>query len=840
MSNKFYKPKNELGEFLISEVKTAKLISAAETTINLRIDKVEEGLDNTNKNLKDGLEDVKKELMDFVDDAKETIDSEINRIETQFNEKHSLGVETFDVPAGVSSYDVLDTYIAPKWEAALNDEETRKKFAKGLAETIYIAKTKLPDHDCDNSCECKYAYEEFYCINAPAVAGSMAERPNFTRLGAVESILASDKRYGSVILKGKGIYDTKDWSNYEVKTELQDEYHPVTGYAVAPIALREFKEHDIALSNKIDSVKKELDDADSDIGVRIDGIDEIIAAIRGELKGTEEDGQLSGSRIDRIEDLIGLNGCSKCGHDKCAVNPEEDGSILCRLTDLKNDSETHWEQINVIDTALGTQGEADEEGTVTVWGSILKNSTDITTHSGNISEINSQLDTHDGNIFEINSRLDGHDGRIAAAETSIATNTKSIEDNNKLIAANKDDITNIKASLGENIDNNDKTPAWSYILKNTKDIEANNTYINSVERSLGAFIGSVEKSLGEYPDDYKNKNITAWGQITENDRVIQANNNRINGEISEINTEINRINGEISGINTEISGINDALNQKITTNEGKIVTLEESVSKIDTRVSSNETSIEGINVKVTALETYRDETANERFEAIETSLGTNTEPDIHGSAWHNILKLITSLNACIEKDSEISEDIKAVNTAIGEAKTEAITEANTYTDTKYDAAIVEATNISSNTLKESKEYADTKIVEANDYSKSLLIGQPSVAVIACGLAEGEVTQNGESTWANSTTILASNFVDRLPYVNNSKNVNFAVTSVRYTSDDPLIAGEQITPEILYFGQTTNDATNGRSARITFNDFKRKPQTLLVTITYWEDDKVFHV
>lgn len=839
MSNKFYKPKNERGELLISEVKTAELISTAETTINSRIDEVEESLDNTNKNLEDGLEDVKTELKDFVDEAKATINTEIEKIETAFAEKHSLVVRRFSVPSGVSSYDELDNVITPEWEAVANDEVARKKFAKELAETIFIAKSIPAVHDCGASCECEDAYEEFYCINAASI--TEGERPKFTRFGAVDSILASDKLPGSVVLRGTSIYDTEDWSIYESKSEFQDEYHPVAGYAVAPIALREFKNKDKELSDKIDGVKSDLIEEDSKIVARIEGLNDIVTAIRGELKGTEEEGQLSGSRIDRIEDLIGLSGCSKCGHDKCSVNPEEDGSILCRLTELKSDSETHWEQIDAIDTALGTQGEADEDDIVTVWGSILKNSTDIATHTANISGIDAHLASNDKKIEVVETNIADNVKAIAANAKNIDTNIEAIATNAKNITTNAEAIVAIETSLGHNIDVNDTTSAWTYILKNINDIKTNKFSISSIEHSLGV-----------YPTSYENKNITAWGQITQNDSAIQSNK-----------SQIDTINAEIESIkNNDIATIN----ANIETNSVSIEGLENRVIPLETAASTNTSDIQSIKESINGLVEYREENTNKRIKAVEDSLGTNDVPETLGSVWHNINKLIKGLDERVSEDTslnnaiietkesvselrgEFEENKEAVETDIIAAKEEAILtaeeNATKYTDesisTSETKILTEAKDYTDETLKAVKAYTDEKQSEANSYALSLLVGQPSVAVIACGLAEGEVIQNGESTWANSTTIFASNFVDRLPYINSAKNVNFAVTSVRYTSDDPLITGEQITPEILYFGQTTNDATNGRSARITFNDYQRKPQSLLVTITYWEDDKVLHV
>lgn len=850
MSNKFYKPKNELGQLLISEVKTAELISDTKDEINSTISDAVKDLNEVDKTLTTGLENLVTSLENAKSELKATIDTEIEKIETTFAEKHSLVVRRFSVPSGVSSYDELDNVITPEWEAVANDEAARKIFAKQLAETIFIAKSIPAVHDCGASCECEDAYEEFYCINAASI--TEGERPKFTRFGAVDSILASDKLPGSVVLRGTGIYDTEDWSIYENKTEFQDEYHPVTGYAVAPIALREFKNKDKELSDKIDEVKSDLIEEDSKIVARIEDLDDVVAAIRGELEGTIEGEEISGSRIDRIEDLIGLKGCSRCGHDKCAVNPEEDGSILCRLTDLKDDSQIHWEQISAMDTALGIQGKADEEDEVTVWGSILKHSKDIATHTGNISGINEHLANHNKKIAAAEANIATNVEAIATNAENIATNTEDIATNAKNIAANATAITAIETSLGHNNDENDSTPAWHYI-------KTNNDKLKDVETFIGYF--------GRYPEGFENYNITGWAAIDESKKGVERHERLIAANTASINSVKDELSQDIADINTAITGEN-GINNKINANAGSITALQ--------------TSVEGLTKNITNI--------GEAVTKIDTTIGSRDESKYPHAVWNYIVatdELAKSNKDAIEKDGGIKERLSTVETSINDenngiksrlniteknideikgdindinettipeinkAITKTLIDANKYTDDKISEAnkytndkFGEANGYTNGEIIKANSYADTvgatTLTDAKDYTNVSLNSIPKVAVINCGLKEGEVIENDEAVWSNSTIIFASDFVARLPHVNNPKNVNFAVTSVRYTSDEVNIAGEQITPEILYYGDATNDATNGRSARITFNDFKRKPQTLLVTITYWEDDMVLHV
>jgi hypothetical protein len=122
-----------------------------------------------------------------------------------------------------------------------------------------------------------------------------------------------------------------------------------------------------------------------------------------------------------------------------------------------------------------------------------------------------------------------------------------------------------------------------------------------------------------------------------------------------------------------------------------------------------------------------------------------------------------------------------------------------------------------------------------DTQVTTLYNQPRVAVITCSLPN-DIPVNENNTYSNTKNIMLTDIVEKLP-VSHPEKVNVAVTSVRYTSvptGNGEAYGEQITPDILYYGGTSADNTNDRSFSITFNDYKQKPQSLIVTLVYWEE------
>lgn len=407
--------------------------------------------------------------------------------------------------------------------------------------------------------------------------------------------------------------------------------------------------------------------------------------------------------------------------------------------------------------------------TDTLWGSIKKSSTDISTNAANIAN----------NLEQINKNIDSINtitGKVDAAEAAISTHTAN--------------ISTITGRL---------TNAENSIATHSSEINTINTTLGTHNSSLSSHSESLAK---------------AETDIT-----------KINEAIAAINTELGNTDAAATG-SSMWAAINDAKNN---------------INLLQINKSSKE-ELNEVKGELTAKIENADKVLTDDITAIENSLGENKNPEYPNSAWSYIVShdaAINSDNGILNRLSTIesnidtkaaSSDLDISNTRIGElesAKQEIEEDINAIN------GVIESLD---NKINET-DNSLTAQISTLESQVTTLSAQPGVAVINCGLTS--VVENGD-VWSNSTTIFASSLINFLPNVKDAKNVNFAVTSVRYTTDDTNAPGEQITPEILYYGGVTNDETNNRSAVITFNDFQRKPQSLIVTITYWEENSVINL
>ena len=393
-----------------------------------------------------------------------------------------------------------------------------------------------------------------------------------------------------------------------------------------------------------------------------------------------------------------------------------------------------------------------------------------------------------------------------------------------------------------------KIPDNDKIANNLVQITANTNSINTINDKVGA----AETTINEHTTDISaldgrltsaENSITAHiAEITTINTTLGAHSSSLTSQgegLDKAKTDITEINEAIAAINTKLGDTDAAA-----TGSSMWAAINDAKNNI-TSLQTNKASKEELNIVKGELTTKiedADKVLTDEVTAIKTSLGENKNPEYPNSAW----SYIVSHDAAINSDNGILNRLSAIESNV---------------DTKAASSDLNASNTRINELETAKQQIEGNISDINNNITSLserigkvndsltaqvstlegqvttLSTQPGVAVINCGLTS--VVENGD-VWSNSTTIFASSLINFLPNVTDAKNVNFAVTSVRYTTDDANAPGEQITPEILYYGGVTNDETNNRSAVITFNDFQRKPQSLIVTITYWEENSVINL
>lgn len=486
--------------------------------------------------------------------------------------------------------------------------------------------------------------------------------------------------------------------------------------------------------------------------------------------------------IEDINETIGSRGSSstKSIWETIDANFIENKAFTeNKFNEAKGFINTNITDITAIKSVIGDRT-ATTINTDTLWGSIKKSSTDISNNATNIANNLAQINKNTNSINAI-------DTKVSAAEESINTHTA--------------DISALTGRL---------TSAENSIVAHSGEINTINTTLDTHNSSLSSHSESLAK---------------AEGDIT-----------KINEAIAAINTELGNTDAAATG-SSMWAAINDTKNN---------------IRLLETNKSSKE-ELNKVKEDLTAKIENADNVLTSDITTIKTSLGENKNPEYPNSAWSYIVNHDTVINS----DNGILNRLSTIESNIGtKAASSDLDNANIRIDELETAkqkieGDINVINGNVESLSSKIDEVETSLSDKIDeVDNSLtaqistlesqvttLSAQPGVAVINCGLTT--VVENGD-VWSNSTTIFASSLINFLPNVKDAKNVNFAVTSVRYTTDDTNAPGEQITPEILYYGGVTNDETNNRSAVITFNDFQRKPQSLIVTITYWEESSVINL
>ena len=706
MSNKFYKPKNEYGELLVGQPALEKaiedykaadvvlkeadkeIIAAYKAADEVLEAKLIEKIDEADNKINSTISDLKTEL----EAADENIRISINALDDKVvagDASLDNKIDTFKtITVKVVQSDSIDSYFQ---QVIQNNEMTLDELKTELGRTVYL----LPGRDDDITTT--KTYEEYICLN-PEILDKNG-RPEMVRLGAVDSILAraEDKaqgfRMGSVELV-HGIYDeTFRWEDYVIQN-LDGKLEPAPGKAVAPYALLQFKQADEKISadfkrddeeirnnlaNTAAAIRNEfakvdealasditaLQEKDASLDVDIVNANIRIDEIKQELMGTAEATDYSGSRIDKIEEAIGISGCPKCGREACNHDdPSEDEcTIYCRLDDLRGDVDEHYRTLETIDTLLEDINTKIDKNI----SAIETNTSNITTNIDNIKVINDTIGVrpYTNDNTPIWSYIDEIKGSISSINTTIGTNPYT----------------------------NETKPIWSHIESlyndkaNTSDVETEfksvKDSIDEVESTANTNTSNISKLTTEIgkPGNHRGDN-TVWGEI-----------NGTKDDIIRIDNTITHIQNEVIG-STEDASDGKTLNSKIKF----LAESKADISYVDNRISTvNEV------VSTKADKEYVDSELDNKADTVDVDNKLAQKADIS-----YIDGRIGTVNAVVDTKASLSyvdEQITAVNTVIGENKTNDTTIWSAISNLKSqantaDAAIVNHDGqIASNTLK---------------------------------------------------------------------------------------------------------------------------------------------
>lgn len=642
MANTFYKPKNEYGELLISEKDAVTIINNTAGDINNRIDSEVNELNaiisDTEKSLTDKINEADLLLNEKINDTSDQLNEKIDNVKKQatehiveVDEKHSLIIEEVLASEGVDPHEHFRITIEGRWEEAIA-AGTLKQFAWGLAKTVFLIKNAPIKCDCVDTCTCDDTFEEFICINPTKI--TEGEKPRFTRLGAVDSILATSKLPGSSILVSD-IYHTSDWEDFSNNDK------PIAGLSVAPIALRDFVHADTAISARLDAKSAEIQKD-------IDAINDNLNHIRTELDGTIAEDGISGSRLDIIERVIGINGCcdnketcSNKNHDTTCEYCEPDCNIFCKINDINIRLEDNDRNDRELSAALEeTNSNLDElsESTDARFDEAHNTITALDEkHVQQVGEIYSAINTK---VEEINTSINATNESLSSAHSRIDSLKK---EHDSLVEANRNEHNEIIGIIGAN---KAETVAKFYELDKVD--AAQNSEIGRIEDKIEREINDRISLAGQYSDlnnrvnDLHTDCVSLRSDIDSHSAAADIMHTKLAADISK-NAE-----------NLEIAKVQNASEHSIfasniENSSKKLSELQATVTAnneyAQSEINSLRTRSTGSEIKISNLEQVTSELNNEvgniaeRLSTVKTSLEANVEQT------NDNAKDITSINA---------------------------------------------------------------------------------------------------------------------------------------------------------------------------------------------------
>ena len=622
MANTFYNPKNQYGELLISKKDAITIINNTAGDINNRIDSEVDELNTL-------ISDTEKQLVEKISTTKKEVTDHIIKVD----EKHSLIIEEVLASEGVDPHEHFRITIEGRWENAIASG-TLKEFAWKLAKTVFLIKNSPVQCDCSTACVCDDTYEEFICINPTKITES--EKPRFTRLGAVDSILATTKLPGSSIL-ASDIYHTQDWDNFTNNDK------PVAGISVAPIALRDFVHADTAISARLDARSAEIQKD-------IDTINDNLGHIRTELDGTIAEDGISGSRLDIIERVIGINGCcdnketcSNKNHDTTCEYCEPDCNIFCKINDINIRLEDNDRNDRELSASLEeTNSNLDELSESTDVRFIETHNTITALDEKHIQHVGEIYSTINTKVEEINTSIDATNESLGSAHSRIDSLKK---EHDALVEANRNEHNEIIGIIGAN-----KAETIAKFYELDKVDAAQNSEIGRIEDKIEREINDRIILAGQYSDlnnrvnDLHTDCVSLRSDIDSHTAAADIMHTKLAADISK-NAE-----------NLEIAKVQNASEHSFFASDINNASIK--LSELQSTVTANNEYIQG---EINSLRTRstESETAISNLEQITSELNNEV-----GNIVERLSAVKTSLEATVEQAGDNAKDITSINTRL--------------------------------------------------------------------------------------------------------------------------------------------------------------------------------
>lgn len=804
-TNTFYKPKNEFGDEL-----------ASKKLLNISIDSLE-------KKHNDELLDLDNKLSNQISNLDAKFDGEISSLENR---------PTFNFK--IANPDVkIEEYIQQRWGECQTVEE-RETLKIEIGQTIYLRSTGM-------------GYEEYVCTNPSDIdtdKSVISSDITFNRLGAVQAILASSERPGSVRLK-HNLYDqTADEWNTLVTEEtvygIKNGNHlPKDGLAVAPCALYKFVQEDKRiegdlknLANEVKHISEEVlgvkDDAQTGLqNSRLDAHDAEINRINA--KDAEQDTRLDGqvleledhkNSIDEIKNIIGMTGCcSNCNEEECTCgdcNGSLDCTIICKIKSM--------------DDA-------------------------ITSNSDELATISSEITTE--------------------IRPAIEENAESINIINTTIGNKRD--TNKSESIFGALNELDTRTS-----QNTTDIATNATHIDNVSQDVTTLRTDSFKEIGNHPEGAKYANTSLWHKVEEFDNEFNNTNKTISENVTRIDTSIRLLEETVGNSTDNSSDTSATLNGKTNYLLDKVAENVLSIEHINSIVGnigdSNETDTlcgkvkklannleetktllgdDGQSAKVDGSVKQRIKFNKEAIDSLSSRVNdneinisnilTNTVPKIETNTGEitKINTLIGSLDSSDPNQDGITlcarikgntEAIKASNTELGKLN-DKITEIDNAINS--DNGIIATINEHAATLNEHTSQInniETIANEAKATAEEIFAAHHvfNSLIVECDLPGEDEDKEGVEArialhYSDICDIIEKNTgVKILP-----SNLSIIFNGARFTIEDNASSAEHFYPEVSYEGIIDVDNNSHRALILSFAGYT-EPKHVLISLTYYDN------
>lgn len=764
-TNTFYKPKNEFGDLLASEKYVNKSIQQLS-------DKHDLDLENLSNRHKVNLENLEKKH-----------DADINGIASNIislDERPPFKIEFINDGASI------ELFISNAWAACTSLDE-RIKLKTDIGRSLYLRKTGEGD---------TAQYEEYICTNPGNIRvedDTFSEGVYFNRLGAVEAIVATTKRYGSVTLE-HSIYNNtiEEWNKYtstaRIAGEETDIHLPTDGLAVAPCALYDFFVADENLRKNLAEeiatrisedvvIKERLERVETNISTssdRLDAAESNIKHIKEELLGVIENESegIQNTRLDvneaaikDIKDLIGINGCcSICGEKECSC--ECDGSaldctIICKLHTLESGLTDNSDQIANVDDKLedelrpAIQNNAES---IDVINKTIGNKRDANRNNSIYGAINELFSVTSSN----SNKIDTNTTKITEVETQLSDD---------LAILRKETLTD---NIGVRPDDGYATTLWAQAKR-----------INTSLSHITSNITAVDNKIGIRPTDGTVAN-DVWSQLIKSQEAIEDNAEHIIKNKSDVDKIIGEQPAGATNIWSYITAAEDDIKKDIKS-------LDEAVKTNNLAITKNANDIV---------------TIGNNIESINANIGDKGDwPKADGSIHARINKINEVIGQYDETKKTIAERLDSSEDNISSLNEQ-----------------ISEIELTANNAKETAE----RIYKAHHVFNSL--------IIECDLpAEDEGKDGVEAQvalhYCDICDIIERNTGDKiLP-----SNLSVIFNGARFTVEDDEMEAEHFYPEVSYLGKNDADKNSHRALVLKFAG-STVERHILVSLTYYDNDK----